>query len=140
MKSKLYLKVFSGPLLGAIKSGTQHITGDIPEAIIHILAILKKSRFNADYSKLRLKVRRFGPDGMIADGYFAYAPRTFRAAEWDSWLASVLDPVLLYRAFASNCSEVLFSGPSLPHLPALPQSVAVVWSASTGVSQVTGGL
>jgi len=57
MKSKLYLKVFSGPLLGAIKSGTQHITGDIPEAIIHILAILKKSRFNADYSKLRLKVR-----------------------------------------------------------------------------------
>ena len=148
VKTRLYLKFFGGPKLGLLFSSREQLTGDVDEAIEHVLRVLKKIGLETPRDALVIKLRRFDEDAPFADGIFAapealgyllYAPPDMSRAEVTNFMIDYLDLVALYRTECDGDPSRLFTGPVLPRFPELPEPVTVLWSAEDGIVPVFHG-
>ena len=137
MNVQLFVKIIAGPRKALLVAAQEEATGEIADVVDQIVRSLNEVGLTPNRAKLRLLLRRFGPDRIWADGhfddrdgsygYFMYGPAHAQPAAIDEFLYHTLNPRLFYQAHIEGSADCLFTGLGMPSDPELPWFQTVVW-------------
>jgi hypothetical protein len=134
--------------MGLLHSSQSRMTGDLDQAINHVVQAMQEAGVTISRETLAVKLRRFHDDSPFVDGIFAgpdalgyliYAPPDMDATEAENFMFHSLDPMPFYQTHCDGDARRLFTGAVLPEFEELPDPVTVIWSAADGVIPVYHG-